>query len=85
MAAFTKAKADVKAAHADYKLMTGRSHPLEDQPRSPDGRRDKTETLHLVFRVLEPRRWSVVRMLLVSQQGYGSEDPGLCPDGRDAA
>lgn len=26
MAAFTKAKADVKAAHADYKLMTGRSH-----------------------------------------------------------
>lgn len=58
---------------------------LKTTPRPPHGRRDAGEALHLVLRLLEPRRWGLLRRLLVPCQGRGRPHPGLCPDGRDAA
>lgn len=46
--------------------------------RPPDGRRDKAETLHLVFRVLEPWGWGLSGWLSQSCQGRGRAYPGLC-------
>ena len=54
-------------------------HPPEDHARPPDGRRHAGQGLHMVFRILEPRGWGLLRGLLVPRQGRGRAHADYAP------